>query len=114
MTANKAPFLAPVFALLISGGLLVGAWTFQYGFDYPPCTMCYWQRHAHKIVLLIAGISLALSAAGNRHIKLFNYLIALATKKSKAPPVAKRSGISSDCLWRRGTELSLSLGQSSC
>lgn len=78
MTAKQAPFLAPVLALLISGGLLVGAWTFQYGFDYPPCTMCYWQRHAHKVVLLIAGISLALSAAGNRHIKLLNYLIALA------------------------------------
>jgi len=58
--------------------LLVGAWTFQYGFGYMPCTMCYWQRHAHKIVLFIAALSLALSAAGNGHTKLFNYLLVLA------------------------------------
>ena len=74
MTAKYAPWLA----MLISGGLLVGAWTFQYGFDYPPCTMCYWQRHAHKYVLLIAAISLALRGAGNGHTKLFNVFLALA------------------------------------
>lgn len=69
---------APWLAMLISGGLLAGAWTFQYGLGYPPCTMCYWQRHAHKIVLFIAALSLALSAAGNGHTKLFNVFLALA------------------------------------
>ena len=78
MTANKAPFLAPVFALLISGGLLVGAWTFQYGFDYPPCTMCYWQRHAHKVVLAIAAAAIALQIGGKPMPKLFGPLLALA------------------------------------
>lgn len=74
LTAKHAPWLA----LLISGGLLVGAWTFQYGFGYPPCTMCYWQRHAHKIVLGIAAIAMALQLGGKPMPKLFNTLLALA------------------------------------
>ena len=69
---------APWLALLISGGLLVGAWIFQYGFDYPPCTMCYWQRHAHKIVLGIAAIAIALQIGGKALPKLFSILLALA------------------------------------
>ena len=51
---------APWLALVVSGGLLVGAWIFQYGFSYLPCTMCYWQRHAHKVVI---GLALAASLA---------------------------------------------------
>ena len=69
---------APWLAMLMSGGLLVGAWTFQYGFGYPPCTMCYWQRHAHKIVLAIAVVALALKVTGKPMPKLFNSLLALA------------------------------------
>ena len=64
--------------MLISGGLLVGAWTFQYVFGYPPCTMCYWQRHAHKAVLVIAAIAVVLKMAGKPMPKLFNALLALA------------------------------------
>lgn len=74
LTAKHAPWLA----MLISGGLLVGAWTFQYGFGYPPCTMCYWQRHAHKIVLVIAAIAVVLKMAGKPMPKLFNALLVLA------------------------------------
>jgi len=74
LTVKHAPWLA----MLISGGLLVGAWTFQYGFDYPPCTMCYWQRHAHKIVLLIASIGLLFSFAGKPYSRLFSTVLALA------------------------------------
>ena len=69
---------APWLAMLMSGGLLVGAWTFQYGFGYPPCTMCYWQRHAHKVVLAIAVVALALMVTGKPMPKLFNSLLALA------------------------------------
>ena len=47
-----------LFALLLSGGLLCGAWLFQYGLGYSPCTMCYWQRHAHKIVLGVSALTL--------------------------------------------------------
>ena len=74
LTAKQAPWLA----MLISGGLLVGAWTFQYGLGYPPCTMCYWQRHAHKIVLGVAVIAIALQLAGKPLPKLFNTLLSLA------------------------------------
>lgn len=41
-------------ALLLSGGLLCGAWFFQYVLGYAPCQMCYWQRHAHKAVVVVA------------------------------------------------------------
>jgi len=74
LTAKHAPYAA----LLISGGLLVGAWIFQYGLGYPPCTMCYWQRHAHKIVLVIAAIAIAFAVGGKPNLKLFNILLALA------------------------------------
>jgi len=49
---------APVLAIVLSSGLLIGAWIFQYGFGYAPCTMCYWQRHAHKVVLGVAALAL--------------------------------------------------------
>jgi len=48
----------PVLAIALSSGLLIGAWIFQYGFGYAPCTMCYWQRHAHKVVLGVAALAL--------------------------------------------------------
>ena len=48
---------APILAIMLSSGLLIGAWIFQYGFKYLPCTMCYWQRHAHKAVLAVAIIA---------------------------------------------------------
>lgn len=74
LTAHNAPYAA----LIISGGLLIGAWIFQYGFGYPPCTMCYWQRHAHKVVLVIAAIAIALSFGGKSMSKLFAILLVLA------------------------------------
>jgi len=74
LTINSAPLLA----LLLSGGLLIGAWIFQYGLGYPPCEMCYWQRHAHKAVLAIAAIAIALSIGGTRKPRLFAALLALA------------------------------------
>ncbi|WP_409432827.1 disulfide bond formation protein B [Litorimonas sp. RW-G-Af-16] len=54
------PASAALFALLLSSGLLVGAWIFQYGFGYAPCTMCYWQRHAHKAVIVLAALALGI------------------------------------------------------
>ena len=74
LSAKNGPWLA----LLISGGLLIGAWTFQYGLGYPPCTMCYWQRHAHKIVLVIAAIAIALSFTSKPYSQFFNLLLAIA------------------------------------
>ena len=52
------PATAPLLALLISGGLLCGAWFFQYVLGYAPCMMCFWQRHAHKAVIVLAALAL--------------------------------------------------------
>lgn len=93
----------PWLAILISGGLLVGAWIFQYGLGYPPCTMCYWQRHAHKVVLLIAGISLGISGTGHGHTKLFNYFLAFAFL-----------GSSYVAFWHVGVEFKIFEGPQTC
>ncbi|NNE58884.1 MAG: disulfide bond formation protein B [Hellea sp.] len=68
----------PVFALVISGGLISGAWFFQFVLGYSPCTMCYWQRWAHWGVLALAALMLIASRAGQNHSKLFAALIGLA------------------------------------
>jgi len=69
---------APLLAILLSGGLLVGAWIFQYGFGYLPCTMCYWQRHAHKIVLSVAVIAIVLGMYKPSYRRPMIWLIALS------------------------------------
>ena len=74
---------AYVMGLSMSLALLCGAWIFQYGFGYPPCQMCYWQRHAHKVVIglsLFAIVSMALAPSLHR-VKIsyiWGVLIALA------------------------------------
>lgn len=69
---------APWVALLVSGGLLGGAWIFQYGFGYLPCQMCYWQRHAHKAVLVLALLALLVSRMGEKTANVLRWLIVLA------------------------------------
>jgi len=76
---------APWAALALSSGLLIGAWVFQYGFGYAPCTMCYWQRHAHKIVMGLAVLALVLRAAKyEKFDAALIWLIALALLGSAA------------------------------
>ena len=74
----------PFFALLVSGGLLVGAWIFQYGFGYVPCQMCYWQRHAHKLVIGLAVLGIILRYVGKPDIRYINALLVLALLFSAA------------------------------
>ena len=74
----------PILAILLSGGLLIGAWIFQYGFGYAPCTMCYWQRHAHKAVIALAVIALVLGLYKPGHQKGLIWLTALALLVSAA------------------------------
>lgn len=69
---------APWIALAVSGGLLVGAWIFQYGFGYYPCTMCYWQRHAHKAVLGLAALWLLLRRVGVEAAEILRWAVVLA------------------------------------
>jgi len=48
----------PLLALLLSLSLWLGALAFQHIGGLQPCQMCYWQRHAHKAVLVIAVLAL--------------------------------------------------------
>lgn len=73
----RSPYAAPLFALLLSGGLLIGAWVSQYGFGYHPCTMCYWQRHVHKAVIVVALLALLMVRMGLPMQKTLTYLLVL-------------------------------------
>jgi len=73
--SNRA---APWTALLLSGGLLCGAWFFQYALGYPPCNMCYWQRHAHKGVLGVAALWLILRKLGIEAAEILRWAVVLA------------------------------------
>jgi len=73
--SNRA---APWTALLLSGGLLCGAWFFQYALGYPPCNMCYWQRHAHKGVLAVAALWLLLRKLGIEAAEILRWAVVLA------------------------------------
>jgi len=48
----------PIFALVLSLSLWLGALAFEHIGGLAPCQMCYWQRHAHKAVIVIAVIAL--------------------------------------------------------
>lgn len=41
-------------ALLTPAALLGGAYISQYGYGLPPCEMCWWQRYAHFVAILLA------------------------------------------------------------
>jgi len=69
---------APWTALLLSGGLLCGAWFFQYVLNYSPCQMCYWQRHAHKGVLGVAALWLLLRKLGVEAAEILRWAAVIA------------------------------------
>jgi disulfide bond formation protein DsbB len=47
--------LAGLLALLVPAGLLAGALVAQYGFGLPPCEMCWWQRYACIVAVILAA-----------------------------------------------------------
>ena len=48
-----------ILAFVLSAGLLGGALFFEHGLGYSPCQMCYWQRDAHKAVMIVSVLGLA-------------------------------------------------------
>lgn len=50
--------IAPWLAILLSTGLWGGALAFEHFGGFKPCQMCYWQRHAHKAVLIISILTI--------------------------------------------------------
>lgn len=67
--SNITDFVTPAnwiwMAGLFSAVSLFGALFFQYGMGLAPCQMCYWQRHAHKVVIVISVLGLIMKALGN-------------------------------------------------
>ena len=102
-TRLTSSWAAPWAALVLSGGLLIGAWTFQYGFGYAPCTMCYWQRHAHKAVVGIAALWLLLRKFGIEAAEILRWAAVLALLVS--------FGIAA---WHVGVEFGVLEGPKSC
>lgn len=43
---------------MVASAVVLGlAWTFQYGFDYIPCELCYYQRYPYMLAFVVAGIA---------------------------------------------------------
>jgi len=74
----------PMLALALSGGLLAGAYFFEYVLGYPPCQMCYWQRYVHFGVLALAGLALIWPSSKVYTAKFWTALIALTLLGSAA------------------------------
>jgi len=55
LSVNQWLFLA----IALSAGLLGGALFFEHVLGYAPCQMCYWQRDAHKAVMIVSAVGLA-------------------------------------------------------
>ncbi len=47
---SETPFIYLFFGSFLTLG---SAYFFQYGFDYYPCQMCYWQRYPYMAVILL-------------------------------------------------------------
>ena len=71
-------------SFLLSAALLLGALGFEHIGGMAPCTMCYWQRHAHRVVMVLALMGLIIhyfTKNGNNNAKsdqIFAALIGLA------------------------------------
>lgn len=78
MNSRLTPRSYALLALALSASLLIGAWIFQYGFGYAPCQMCYWQRHAHKAVIVLSVLVTVWQFAKGRSFKGGIWLIILA------------------------------------
>jgi disulfide bond formation protein DsbB len=68
----------PELAIILSGVALVSAWILEYGFGYLPCTMCYWQRYAHMLVIFIAVLMFLMRHYKNYHIPFMNIFLIFA------------------------------------
>jgi len=58
--------------------MLISAWIFQYVFGYPPCQMCFWQRHAHKAVIVVAVVAIIMNITKTGSQRIWLGFIALA------------------------------------
>ena len=75
--------IARALALLLPAALLAGAFGSQYFGGLFPCEMCWWQRYAHEVALVLAILAFTTSARSKRS-RLFVLLAALAIAVSGA------------------------------
>src|SRR5262249_36015623 len=61
--------------VLASAALILGAFAFQYIGGLAPCILCWWQRYAHGMTVVIAALALV---ASRRNPKLGWLLVGLA------------------------------------
>jgi disulfide bond formation protein DsbB len=71
MRSGPSPSLQPatmarLVALLLPLALLAGAFGSQYFGGLIPCEMCWWQREAHMVAVVIAALSFTAPAASAR------------------------------------------------
>ena len=98
------PQRIPALAFAVSGGLLLGAYAFQYIGGLAPCQMCYWQRYVHFAVLAISALAMiANGISRQKTARLFTVLIALVFLVS--------AGMG---LWHMGVEYKWWDGPKSC
>jgi disulfide bond formation protein DsbB len=83
LASFSAPYLARLMALLLPAALLIGAFGSQYLGGLYPCEMCWWQREAHMVAVVIAALSFTAPAASMRSRNLV-LLAALAIATSGA------------------------------
>src|SRR5689334_2617785 len=58
--------IARLLALLLPATLLAGAFGSQYLGGLFPCEMCWWQREAHMVALVFAGLAFTAPAESPR------------------------------------------------
>ncbi len=81
---SLSPARWPILAFLLSASMLLGAYGFEHIGGLAPCQMCYWQRHAHKLVMVVSLLAIAqayfIKNPMLRHVakRIFLWFIALA------------------------------------
>jgi disulfide bond formation protein DsbB len=74
---------ARLMALLLPAALLAGAFGSQYLGGLFPCEMCWWQREAHMVAVVMAALAFSAPAESSRS-RLFVLLAAIAIAVSGA------------------------------
>jgi len=77
------PIIARLIALLLPAALLAGAFGSEYLGGLVPCEMCWWQREAHMVAVVIAALAFTAPADASRSRNLV-LLAALAIAVSGA------------------------------
>lgn len=96
----KQPYHAVIALGLVGAAMLAAAFWFQYALGFAPCTMCYWQRWPHGIVMAIAVLALIAGRNASRPLLTVSAAIMLIG-----------AGIA---FWHAGVEWKLLPGPAGC